>query len=267
MEGLNAITAERSFALQLGSAFIASFALLVAGPTSAPRRRSVQQAVRAPETVSEKQSKLAAMEAYDQSLLVPDGYKATARLDYGKCNGGPPTRLVDPGKRCRGTWNCIEYAAVGASSGHAGQHVHVQHYGVSHDITDTNSAALRGPRPAVELSPQRPRGHGRHFPSVIGAYCSLSRGSLVAKSLAMAPTPSSAVNCASPSGVQANKYCKARALRSSGIRRSEIGAMREYITKPRITDHKDTMSSPFIGTCRCYPLWSTRPRHRQSIEP
>jgi hypothetical protein len=184
--------AERSFALQLGSAFIASFALLVAGPTSgtaqtvgvftvaaaasvvgiagydnykpplsqqqtavtqtAQQTAPVQQApvphaVRAPETVSEKQSKLAAMEAYDQSLLAADGYKATARLDYGKCNGGPPTGLVDPGMHYHSTSTCIEYAAVVTSSAHAGQHVHiyVQHDGVSDDRTDTKFNALVGP--------------------------------------------------------------------------------------------------------------------------
>ena len=43
-------------------------------------------------TDSEKYAKLAAMEAYDQYLLAADGYKATARLDYGNCNGGPADR-------------------------------------------------------------------------------------------------------------------------------------------------------------------------------
>jgi hypothetical protein len=141
---------ERSFAFQLATAFIASFALLVASPTSgtaqtvgvftvaaaasvvgiagydnykpplsqqqtavaqtvqqtAPIQQApVQHAVRGPETVSEKQSKLAAMEAYDQSLLAADGYKATARLDYGNCNS----------------------------------------HGVSDDITDTKFTAVEGP--------------------------------------------------------------------------------------------------------------------------
>ncbi len=139
--------AERSIALQLGSAFIASFALLVASPTSGTSQTVGQHAVRAPETVSEKQSKLAAMEAYDQELLAADGFKATARLDYGKCNGGPPTRLVDPGKHYHSTSTCIEYAAVVTSNGHAGQHVHiyVQHHGVSDDITDTKFTAVQGP--------------------------------------------------------------------------------------------------------------------------
>ncbi len=148
--------AERSIALQLGSAFIASFALLVASPKSGTAQTVGQHAVRAPETVSEKQSKLAAMEAYDQELLAADGYKATARLDYGECNGGPPTRLVDPGKHYHSTSTCIEYAAVVTSNGHAGQHVHiyVQHHGVSDDITDTKFTAVQGPRPAGELSPR-----------------------------------------------------------------------------------------------------------------
>jgi len=184
--------AERSFALQLASASIASFALLVASPTSgtaqtvgvfpvataasivgiagydnyklplsqqqttvaqtvqqtAPVQQApVQHAVRSPETVSEKQSKLAAMEAYDQSLLAADGYKATARLDYGNCNSGPPTGLVDPGMHYHSTSTCIEYAAVVTSGAHAGQHVHiyVQHHGVSDDITDTKFTALEGP--------------------------------------------------------------------------------------------------------------------------
>jgi hypothetical protein len=149
--------AERSFALRLATAFIASFALLVASPTSgtaqtvqqtAPVEQApVQHAVRVPETVSEKQSKLAAMEAYDQELLAADGYKATARLDYGKCNGGPPTGLVDPGMHYHSTSTCIEYAAVVTSSANAGQHVHicVQHHGVSDDITDTKFTALAGP--------------------------------------------------------------------------------------------------------------------------
>ena len=184
--------AERSFAFQLATAFIASFALLMANPTSgtaqtvgvftvaaaasvvgiagfdnykpplsqqqtvviqtaqqtAPVQEApAQHAVRAPETVSEKQSKLAAMEAYDQSLLAADGYKATARLDYGKCNGGPPSRLVDPGMHYHSTSTCIEYAAVVTSSAHAGQHVHiyVQHQGVSDDITDTKFTAVEGP--------------------------------------------------------------------------------------------------------------------------
>ncbi len=184
--------AERSFALQAASAFIASLALLVASPTSGtaqtfgvftaatagsvvgiagydnykpPLSRQqtaviqtvqqtapvqpapVQHAVRAPETVSEKQSKLAAMEAYDQELLAADGYKATARLDYGKCNGGPPTGLVDPGKHYHSTSTCIEYAAVVTSSANAGQHVHiyVQHHGVSDDRTDTKFTAVVGP--------------------------------------------------------------------------------------------------------------------------
>ena len=184
--------AERSLAFQLGTTFIASFALLVASPTfgtaqtvgvftvataasvvgiawydnykpplsqqqtaviqtaqqTVPVQQApVQHAVMAPETVSEKQSKLAAMEAYDQSLLAADGYKATARLDYGKCNGGPPSRLVDPGKHYHSTSTCIEYAAVVTSSAHAGQHVHiyVQHQGVSDDITDTKFTAVEGP--------------------------------------------------------------------------------------------------------------------------
>src|SRR5580704_27340 len=184
--------AERSLAFQLGTTFIASFALLVASPTpgtaqtvgvftvataasvvgiawydnykpplsqqktavpqTAQQTAQVQEApgqhaVRAPETVSEKQSKLAVMEAYDQHLLAADGYKATARLDYGKCNDGPPTRLVDPGLHYHSTSTCIEYAAVVTSSAHAGQHVHiyVQHHGVSDDITDTKFTAVEGP--------------------------------------------------------------------------------------------------------------------------
>jgi hypothetical protein len=52
--------------------------------------RPVQQA---PDTAIEKQAKLAAMEAYDQHLLATDGYKATARLDYGNCSGSEPTRI------------------------------------------------------------------------------------------------------------------------------------------------------------------------------
>jgi hypothetical protein len=87
------------------------------------------------------------MEAYDQQLLAADGYRATARLDYGKCNGGPPTGLVDPGKHYHSTSTCIEYAAVVTSSAKAGQHVHiyVQHRGVSDDITDTKFTAVEGP--------------------------------------------------------------------------------------------------------------------------
>ena len=87
------------------------------------------------------------MEAYDQSLLAADGYKATARLDYGNCNSGPPTGLVDPGMHYHSTSTCIEYAAVVTSGAHAGQHEHiyVQHHGVSDDITDTKFTALEGP--------------------------------------------------------------------------------------------------------------------------
>jgi hypothetical protein len=107
----------------------------------------VQQAVKAPEMTSEKQAKLAAMEASDQFMMAADGYKATARLDYGSCNGGPPTRLVDPGLHYHGTSTCIEYAAVVASGANAGQHVHiyVQHHGVSGDPTDTEFTSLKGP--------------------------------------------------------------------------------------------------------------------------
>lgn len=108
--------------------------------------QAVQQAVRAPETVSEKQSKLAAMEAYDQALLAADGYKATARLDYGICNGDSPTGLVDPGLHYHSTSTCIEYAAIVTSGANAGQHVHiyVQHHGVSGDVTDTQFTAVKG---------------------------------------------------------------------------------------------------------------------------
>ena len=188
LEKLDPMHAERSFALQLASAFIASFALLVASPTSgiaqtvvaaaasdvgiagfddykpplsrqqtaviqmvqqtAPVQQApVQHPVRVPETVLDKQNKLAAMEAYDQQLLAADGYRATARLDYGKCNGGPPTRLVDPGLHYHSTSTCIEYAAVVTSGAKAGQHVHiyVQHHGVPDDITDTKFTAVEGP--------------------------------------------------------------------------------------------------------------------------
>ena len=115
--------------------------------TAPVQQAPVQQAVDVPETASEKQAKLAAMEAYDQDLLAADGYKATARLDYGKCNGGPPTGLVDPGLHYHSTSTCIEYAAVVTSGAHAGQHVHiyVQHHGVSGDPTDSKFTALEGP--------------------------------------------------------------------------------------------------------------------------
>jgi hypothetical protein len=107
----------------------------------------VQQAVDAPETDSEKYAKLANMEAYDQNLLAASGYKATARLDYGSCNAGPPTGLVDPGMHYHSTSTCIEYAADVISGANAGQHVHiyVQHHGVSGDTTDTKFTALMGP--------------------------------------------------------------------------------------------------------------------------
>jgi hypothetical protein len=107
----------------------------------------VQHPVRVPETVLERQNKLATMEAYDQQLLAADGYKATARLDYGKCNDGPPTRLVDPGLHYHSTSTCIEYAAVVNSGAKAGQHVHiyVQHHGVLDDITDSKFTAVEGP--------------------------------------------------------------------------------------------------------------------------
>jgi hypothetical protein len=107
----------------------------------------VQQAVRAPETTSEKQAKLAAMEASDLFMLAAHGYKATARLDYGNCNGSPPTRLVDPGLHYHSTSTCIEYAAVVTSGANAGRHVHiyVQHRGVSGDVTDSEFTSLKGP--------------------------------------------------------------------------------------------------------------------------
>jgi hypothetical protein len=87
------------------------------------------------------------MEAYDQDLLAGDGYKATARLDYGNCNGDPPTGLVDPGLHYHSTSTCIEYAAVVTSGANAGQHVHiyVQHHGVAGDVTDTKFTAREGP--------------------------------------------------------------------------------------------------------------------------
>ena len=115
--------------------------------TAPVQQAPVPQAVDAPEMASEKQAKLAAMEAYDQFLLAGDGYKATARLDYGKCNGGPPTGLVDPGLHYHSTSTCIEYAAVVTLGAHAGQHVHiyVQHHGVSGDPTDSKFTALPGP--------------------------------------------------------------------------------------------------------------------------
>src|SRR5271170_2735101 len=72
----------------------------------------VLQAIKTPDTLAEQQSKLAAMEAYDQELLPADGYKAAARLDYGSGNGNPPTGLLDPGLHYHGTATCIEYAAV-----------------------------------------------------------------------------------------------------------------------------------------------------------
>jgi hypothetical protein len=107
----------------------------------------VQPAVNLPETASEKQAKLAAMEAYDQDLLAGDGYKATARLDYGECNGSPPTGLFDPGRHYHSTSTCIEYAAVVTSGAHTGQHVHiyVQHHGVPGDSSDSKFTALPGP--------------------------------------------------------------------------------------------------------------------------
>ena len=115
--------------------------------TAPVQQAPVQQAVKAPETTSEKQAKLAAMEASDQFMLAGDGYKATARLDYGNCNGGPPTGLVDPGLHYHGTSTCIEYAAVVTSGANAGQHVHiyVQHHGVSGDPTDSQFTSLKGP--------------------------------------------------------------------------------------------------------------------------
>jgi hypothetical protein len=112
-----------------------------------PVQAPVQQAVNPPDTDSEKQAKLAVMEAHDLYLLAADGYKATARLDFGSCNGGPPTGIVDPGLHYHGTSTCIEYAAVVTSGANAGQHVHiyVQHHGVSDDPTDTKFTSLEGP--------------------------------------------------------------------------------------------------------------------------
>ncbi len=111
-----------------------------------------QQAVNTPDTLAEKQAKLAVMEAYDQQLLLADGYKATARLDYGKCSGNPPTGLLDPGMHYHGTSTCIEYAAVvngpiAPPGFQVGQHVHiyVQHRGVPGDVTHTKFTAQRGP--------------------------------------------------------------------------------------------------------------------------
>ena len=123
-------------------------AVAQAAQQSAPVQPApVQQAVKVAETASEKQSKLAAMEAYDQELLAAAGYKATARLDYGNCNGGPPTGLVDPGLHYHSTSTCIEYAAVVTSGANAGQNVHiyVQHHGVSGDVTDSEFTATKGP--------------------------------------------------------------------------------------------------------------------------
>ena len=114
---------------------------------SAPvQQAQVEQAV-APETLSEKQSKLATMEASDQELLATHGYKATARLDYGRCNGGAPIHLIDLGFHYHSTSTCIEYAAILNSGANAGQHVHiyVQHRGVPGDRTDTEFTALKGP--------------------------------------------------------------------------------------------------------------------------
>ena len=112
----------------------------------------VQQAVETPDASNEKQAKLAAMEAYDQQLLLADGYKATARLDYGNGRGNPPTGLLDPGLHYHGTSTCIEYAAVingpvAPAGFQVGQHVHiyVQHHGVSGDLTHTKFTAQRGP--------------------------------------------------------------------------------------------------------------------------
>jgi hypothetical protein len=107
--------------------------------TAPVQQAPVQQPVDAPDPASEKQAKLAAMEAYDQYLLAAYVYKATARLDYGSCNAGPPTGLVDPGMHYHGTSTCIEYAAVVTSGANAGQHVriYVQYHGVSGDPTDT----------------------------------------------------------------------------------------------------------------------------------
>ena len=115
--------------------------------TAPVQQAPVQQAVKATDTDSEKYAKPAAMEAYDQYLLAADGYKATARLDYGNCNGGPPTGLVDPGLHYHGTSTCIEYAAVVTSGANAGQNVHiyVQHHGVSGDNTDSEFTATKGP--------------------------------------------------------------------------------------------------------------------------
>ncbi len=118
------------------------------GSAAAPVQQApVQQAVKAPETTSEKQAKLAAMEASDMFMLAAHGYKASARLDYGNCNGSPPTGLVDPGLHYHSTSTCIEYAAVVTSGANAGRHVHiyVQHRGVPGDVTDSEFTSLKGP--------------------------------------------------------------------------------------------------------------------------
>lgn len=61
---------------------------------------------------------------------------------------------------------------------------------------------------------------------------------------------------ASNSGVEAIKFWKAREFRSLGIRRSEIGAMREYTIKPKIANAEESMSSASIGVFPPLPTTS-----------
>jgi hypothetical protein len=119
----------------------------MAQQTATPQQAPVKHSIKASDLTSEEQARMAALEAYDQNLLAGDGYKATARLDYGKCNGSSPAALVDPGLHYHGTSTCIEYAAVVTSGAHAGQHVHiyVRHHGVPGDVTHTKFTAVKGP--------------------------------------------------------------------------------------------------------------------------
>ena len=138
-----------AFSVLLALSFVAVARVSAAQATHAA---PVLQAIKTPDALAEQRSKLAAMEAYDQQLLLADGYKATARLDYGNCKGNPPTGLLDPGMHCHGTATCIEYAAVingpvAPAGFQVGQrvHIYVQHHGVPGDVTDTKFTAQRGP--------------------------------------------------------------------------------------------------------------------------
>ena len=64
----------------------------------------------------------------------------------------------------------------------------------------------------------------------------------------MAPIPICAISCANGSGTSAKNNWKARDLRSSGILRSETGAIREYTTRPKIASAAEAMISASVGS-------------------